>query len=160
MPLAFRAPQDVRFLHGADFIGLARWLCQAERREQALVLFSSSVALGLPDRLLFTLMRISLAAGAATRAMPEARCRQFVSYPPRRIPTGRKRSKNWPSITNAASAISSMALEMVEAARKLDDTANRLRHEAELRARVEKAQAATGSITLGGACFSLPGNFF
>ena len=39
--------------HGADFIGLARWLCQGERHEEALSLFRRAVDLGLPDHLLF-----------------------------------------------------------------------------------------------------------
>jgi hypothetical protein len=53
VPLAFRAPERAVFRHGADLIGLARWLLQSERPEEALNLFRRAVALGLPDDLLF-----------------------------------------------------------------------------------------------------------
>src|SRR5437867_10358947 len=39
VPFAFRAPEDAVVRHGADLIGLARWLLQAERGEEALRLF-------------------------------------------------------------------------------------------------------------------------
>ena len=40
--------------HGADLIGLARWLLQAERPEEALPApFRRAVEMGLPDPLLF-----------------------------------------------------------------------------------------------------------
>ncbi len=39
--------------HGADLIGLARWLLQADRPEEALRLFRRAVEMGLPDHLLF-----------------------------------------------------------------------------------------------------------
>lgn len=53
VPLAFRAPEDVHFRHGSDLIGLARWVLQSGRPDQALVLFRRAVELGLPDELLF-----------------------------------------------------------------------------------------------------------
>jgi len=53
VPFAFRAPEEAAIRHGADLIGLARWLLQAERREEALRLFRRAVNLGLPDDLLF-----------------------------------------------------------------------------------------------------------
>jgi uncharacterized protein YprB with RNaseH-like and TPR domain len=53
VPLAFRAPEQAVFRHGADLIGLARWLLQSERPEEALRLFHRAVDLGLPDHLLF-----------------------------------------------------------------------------------------------------------
>src|SRR5579872_4473478 len=53
VPLAFRAPEEARLLHGADFIGLARWLDRGERYDEALRLFRRAVELGLPDHLLF-----------------------------------------------------------------------------------------------------------
>ena len=53
VPFAFRSPDGKAFRHGADLIGLARWLLQAERYEEALRLFRSAVERGLPDHLLF-----------------------------------------------------------------------------------------------------------
>lgn len=53
VPLAFRAPEETAFRHGADLIGLARWLLAAERHQEALRLLRRAVDLGLPDPLLF-----------------------------------------------------------------------------------------------------------
>jgi len=53
VPCAFRAPEETAFRHGAEVIGLARWVLQAGRPEQALRLWRRAVDLGLPDDLLF-----------------------------------------------------------------------------------------------------------
>ena len=42
-----------RLRHGADFLGLARWLQKTGREEEALRLFRRAIDLGLPDSLLF-----------------------------------------------------------------------------------------------------------
>jgi uncharacterized protein len=53
VPFAFRSPERVEARHGADLIGLARWLEGEERREESLALLRRAVELGLPDPLLF-----------------------------------------------------------------------------------------------------------
>jgi hypothetical protein len=53
VPLAFRAPAEAPLTHGADLIGLARWLLRAERHEEALNLLRRAVERGLADHLLF-----------------------------------------------------------------------------------------------------------
>jgi uncharacterized protein YprB with RNaseH-like and TPR domain len=53
VPFAFRSPEDAVVRHGADLVGLARWLAQAERYEEALRLYRRAVDLGLGDDLLF-----------------------------------------------------------------------------------------------------------
>jgi uncharacterized protein YprB with RNaseH-like and TPR domain len=53
VPFAFRAPSQAGVRHAADLVGLARWLIEAGRREEALALFRRAVELGLPDNLLF-----------------------------------------------------------------------------------------------------------
>jgi uncharacterized protein len=53
VPFAFRSPEGAALRHGADLVGLARWLAQAERYEEAVRLFRRAVDLGLPDDLLF-----------------------------------------------------------------------------------------------------------
>jgi uncharacterized protein len=53
VPQAFQAPEETGFRHGADLIGLARWLLRSERHDEALRLFRRAVDLGLPDHLLF-----------------------------------------------------------------------------------------------------------
>ena len=53
VPFAFRSPEGVDVRHGADLIGLARWLLQSERQDEALRLFRRALEMGLPDDLLF-----------------------------------------------------------------------------------------------------------
>ena len=56
VPFAFRSPHDTSLRHGADLVGLARWLAQAGRQEEAIALFRRAIDLGLPDELLFKTM--------------------------------------------------------------------------------------------------------
>ncbi|SRR5579883_62838 len=56
VPLAFQAPEQAAVRHGADLIGLARWLLAAERHVEALRLLRRAIDLGLPDSLLFKTM--------------------------------------------------------------------------------------------------------
>jgi uncharacterized protein YprB with RNaseH-like and TPR domain len=53
VPAAFGSPDGATFRHGADVIGLGRWLLAAGRDAEALGLFRRAVELGLPDALLF-----------------------------------------------------------------------------------------------------------
>jgi hypothetical protein len=53
VPLAFRNPEDAPLRHGADWVGLARWLLKADRHDEALALLRRAVDLGLSDELLF-----------------------------------------------------------------------------------------------------------
>jgi uncharacterized protein len=53
VPFAFRTPDEAALLHGADWIGLARWLNQSGRQAEALRLLRRAVEKGLPDHLLF-----------------------------------------------------------------------------------------------------------
>jgi uncharacterized protein len=56
VPFAFRSPEGAELRHGADLVGLARWLAQAERYEEAMRLFRRAIDAGLPDSLLFKTM--------------------------------------------------------------------------------------------------------
>ena len=78
VPQAFRAPEETAFRHGADLIGLARWLLSAGRHDEALRLLRRAIDLGLPDPLLFkTLWDVAVAekrlgrTGAARDAFAE-----------------------------------------------------------------------------------------
>ena len=53
VPWAFQSPAGVPLAHGADMVGIARWLRRAGRFEDALSLFRRAVDRGLPDSLLF-----------------------------------------------------------------------------------------------------------
>jgi tetratricopeptide (TPR) repeat protein len=53
VPAAFGSPGGALFRHGADMIGVARWLLAAGRDEEAVALLRRAVEAGLPDILLF-----------------------------------------------------------------------------------------------------------
>jgi uncharacterized protein YprB with RNaseH-like and TPR domain len=53
VPFAYRSPEQVRFTHGTDFLGLARWVLKTGDAGRALVLLRRAVECGLPDDLLF-----------------------------------------------------------------------------------------------------------
>lgn len=53
VPFAFRSPADVKLRHGAELLGLGRWLRQCEKLDEALVMLRRAVEAGLPDDLLF-----------------------------------------------------------------------------------------------------------
>jgi uncharacterized protein YprB with RNaseH-like and TPR domain len=73
VPRAFKDPGSAPLRHGAEVLGIARWLRQAGELEGALDLFRRAVAAGLPDQLLFaTLWDAALAErklGCADRAL-------------------------------------------------------------------------------------------
>ena len=61
VPLAFHPPEQARFAHGAEMVGLARWWRQADQHENALALFRQAIDHGLPDDLMFrTLWDVAL----------------------------------------------------------------------------------------------------
>ena len=61
VPYAYRSPHEAPLAHGADWVGLARWLLKAERHQEALGLLRRAVGLGLSDDLLFkTLWEIAM----------------------------------------------------------------------------------------------------
>ena len=53
VPWAFRSPETAPLAHGAEMVGLARWLRRGERHESALALFRRAIQKGLPDDLMF-----------------------------------------------------------------------------------------------------------
>ncbi len=61
VPYAFRSPQQMPLSHGAELVGLGRWLREAGQLQQAVDLFRRAVRAGLGDELLFrTLWDIGL----------------------------------------------------------------------------------------------------
>jgi tetratricopeptide (TPR) repeat protein len=53
VPCAFRSPEDVSLQHGTELLGVARWLRQSDRLEQAAGLMRRAIDADLPDDLLF-----------------------------------------------------------------------------------------------------------
>ncbi|MDX1978682.1 MAG: ribonuclease H-like domain-containing protein [Bryobacteraceae bacterium] len=56
VPYAFRDPREARLVHGAEMMGLARWLQKAGRLEEALAWMRQALERRLPDALLFRAM--------------------------------------------------------------------------------------------------------
>jgi uncharacterized protein len=56
VPFAFKSPEEYRFGHGAEMLGLARWMRQAGQEEQAVGLFRGAIGRGLRDELMFRAM--------------------------------------------------------------------------------------------------------
>lgn len=56
VPRAFQSPEDAPLTHGAEMVGLARWLCRCEQYEKALILFRRALAKNLRDDLMFRTM--------------------------------------------------------------------------------------------------------
>ena len=53
VPQVFCNPSEARLSHGAELVGMARWLRTAGRAADSLALFRRAIDLGLPDALLF-----------------------------------------------------------------------------------------------------------
>ena len=141
VPLAFRAPEDTVFRHGADLIGLARWLLQSGRPEDALRLFRRAVDLGLPDNLLFrTLWDVAVTEkrcgriGAAIDAFQEL----TGSRNPYRARAFEELAKHY----ERGERNYELALEMTERSLALGDTEQLLRREQRLRKRIGDAASA------------------
>ena len=56
VPWAFQSPERAPLRHGAEMVGLGRWLRQAEQYDSALKLFRRGIESGLSDELLFRTM--------------------------------------------------------------------------------------------------------
>lgn len=56
VPQIFSSPENAPLAHGAEMVGMARWLRKAEELERAVVLFRRAINKGLRDELLFRTM--------------------------------------------------------------------------------------------------------
>ncbi len=139
VPFAFRSPEDAALRHGADFIGLARWLAQAERREEALRLFRRAVEMGLPDALLFrTLWEI--AALEKRLGRPDAALAVVTDLAASRNPYRVRALEELAKHYEHRERNYAMALEMTRGALALEDTPEIRRREQRLRSRVERSR--------------------
>jgi len=138
VPAAFGSPDGAMLRHGADVIGVARWLLAAGRDEEALGLYRRAVELGLPDALLFRAL-------AETGAIEKRLGRDAAAL---EIFTDLAMSPN-PYRTHAYEELAkyyehrernySMALEMTRSARGLGDSEQLLRREERLKRRLNAA---------------------
>jgi hypothetical protein len=139
VPFAFRSPEDAAVRHGADLIGVARWLAQAERREEALRLYRRGVDLGLPDALLFkTLWEI--AALEKRLGRPDAALAVLADLAVSRNPYRLRAMEELAKHYEHRERNYAMALEMTRGALELQDTPEIRRRERRLRLRVERSR--------------------
>jgi hypothetical protein len=139
VPFAFRSPEDAALRHGADVIGLARWLSQAERREEALRLYRRAVDMGLPDALLFkTLWEI--AALEKRLGRPDAALAVVADLAASRNPYRVRAMEELAKHYEHRERNYAMALEMTRSALALEDTPEIRRREQRLRSRVERTR--------------------
>ena len=140
VPFAFREPEAAQFRHGADLIGLARWLSQAGRDEECLRLLRRAVDLGLPDALLFrTLWDIAVLErrlGREDAALAIA-ADLAASRNPFRVRALEAMAKHYEHREKNYA----MALEMTRAALALEACAELRRREERLVKRVERPRA-------------------
>jgi uncharacterized protein len=135
VPEAHRAPERMAIRHGSDLIGLARWLLQADRRDEALALLKRAVDLGLPDNLLF---RTMLDIGLLHKKMANepAALTMFAELTESPNPCRLRAFEELAKYYEHRERNYTMALEMATSARQEADTEETRRREDRLRMRV------------------------
>jgi uncharacterized protein YprB with RNaseH-like and TPR domain len=136
---AFRDPHASGLRHGADVLGLARWLLKAGEQEQSVTLMRRAVDLGLADDLLFRTLwdiaglerKLGRPAAALSVLTDLAQCRN-----PFRVPSLEALAKFYEHREKDYA----MALEMVRSARALTDSEELSRRETRLRRRLARPQ--------------------
>jgi len=141
VPFAFRSPEQAELRHGADLIGLARWVNQAGREEEALRLFRRAIDMGLPDDLLYrtlwdiAVMERRLGRQDAALAILTELAGEKNAFRARAFEALAKhyehRERNY-----------SMALEMTRSAQSVEDTAALRRRVDRLKARLTRSAQA------------------
>jgi hypothetical protein len=137
VPCAFRSPEGSSLRHGADLIGLARWLLAAERAEEAVRLLRRAVDLGLPDALLFrTLWDIATVERRLGRG--EVALAVFADLALSRNPYQARALEELAKHYEHRERNCGKALEMVRSARALADTPAIRRREERLERRLAR----------------------
>jgi uncharacterized protein YprB with RNaseH-like and TPR domain len=137
VPFAFRSPEDAAIRHGADLIGLARWVLQAERREEALRLFRRAVDLGLPDDLLFRTL-FDVACLERRLGREDAALAVYTDLASGRNPYRLRALEELAKYYEHRERNYAMALEMTRTALALEDSPAMRRREARLKERVAR----------------------
>jgi uncharacterized protein YprB with RNaseH-like and TPR domain len=137
VPFAFRSPEDAPLRHGPDLIGLARWLDQGGRREEALSLFRRAVEMGLPDDLLFRTLW-DIAATEKRLGRDDAALAGYVELAGSRNPFRVRALEELAKHYEHRERNHSMALEMTRSALVLEDSLTLRRREERLKGRLER----------------------
>jgi len=139
VPFAFRSPEDAPLSHGADWVGLARWLLKAERREEALALLRRAISKGLSDELLFrTLWEIAMLEKRLGRepAALEAFTELASTRNPHQLPALEELAKHYEHRERNYA----MALEFTRSALEIEDSEPLRRRAARLNRRLDKTR--------------------
>jgi uncharacterized protein len=136
VPFAFRRPEEAPLRHGADMIGLGRWLKQAGRDAEALAVFRRAVDLGLPDALLFRTMW-DIAAMEKRAGRPEAALGVITDLAACRNPYRAKALEEMARHYERREKNYAMALEMTSAALSVAETPQLRKREERLRKKLE-----------------------
>jgi uncharacterized protein YprB with RNaseH-like and TPR domain len=139
VPFAFRRPEEAPLRHGADMIGLGRWLKQAGREGEALAVFRRAVDLGLPDSLLFrTLWDIAAIEKRAGR--PEAALGVITDLAGSRNPYRARALEELAKHYERREKNYAMAMEMTAAALALGATDQLRKREERLRKKLQSSK--------------------
>jgi hypothetical protein len=137
VPFAFRSPGDVTLRHGADLVGLARWLDREERRDEALGLYRRAVELGLPDHLLFRTLW-DIAATEKRLGRREAALAAVTELAGTRNPYRVRALEELAKHYEHCERNYAMALEMTRSALALEDSPALRKRAERLQARVDR----------------------
>jgi uncharacterized protein YprB with RNaseH-like and TPR domain len=142
VPWAFRSPEEAPLGHGAELVGLARWLRAADRDEEALAVYRRAVEAGLADPLLFAALW-ETAALAKRLGREEAALevlRDLSASPnPYRVAALVELAKHYEHRRRDFHA----ALELTQEARRLEDSPELRRREERLLRRASAPRNAT-----------------
>lgn len=137
VPQCFREPRNVRARHGADLLGLARWLVAQERDDDALALLRRAVEIGLPDNLLFpTLLDIAMLEKG--RKNEPGAVAIFTELAACKNPCRRRAYEELAIFYEHREKNYSMALDMAKAALALEQTDKLLKRRARLELKVSR----------------------
>ncbi len=146
VPEAHRAPEKISFRHGADHLGLARWLQQAGRQDEALKLFQRAIDKGLPDHLLFKTM-LELALLHKKQSNETASLQLFTELTESPNPCRARAYEELAKYYEHRERNYAMALEMATSARQESDTEEARHREDRLRLRLRGGKAARLNLT-------------
>jgi uncharacterized protein YprB with RNaseH-like and TPR domain len=139
VPFAFRAPEAAPFRHGADLIGLARWVAKSAGPQQAMCLFRRAVELGLPDHLLFRTLW-DMAAMEKRLGRSDAALAVYSDLAMSRNPFRARAFEELAKHYEHGERDCVMALEMTRNALAVEESAGRRKREERLVRRVGRAR--------------------
>jgi uncharacterized protein YprB with RNaseH-like and TPR domain len=136
VPFAFRSPENAQVRHGADLIGLARWLRETGRHDESLALFRRALMMGLADDLLFR-TQWDIAALERRCGRAEASLALLTDLAEARNPFRVRALAELAKHYEHHERNYSMALEMTRAALGFDESPELRRREERLQLRLE-----------------------